>query len=211
MSRMERYITTDAVVLKEVDFGESSKMLTAFSGEYGLLRISAKGVRRPKSASRASAQMFCYSRFELYRRTGDVYTMTGAKVQDAFYGLGSDLDAFFVAGRMAGVLLKVLQPELSDPDTMRLLLNCLYYLSTGKRSARYIQVVFMLRLLALQGFLPESEIIPELLPFPVSQGTVQALSHIAQTDMESLFRFGVSDTILEELEKVSDRMEREYL
>ncbi len=210
-SKMDRYCTTAGIVLKEVDFGESSKMLTIFSGEHGIMRVSAKGVRKPKSSMRASAQLFCYSRFELYKKRGDVYTMTGASVLEAFYGLSADLDAFYVAGNMARLMMKVMQPELPDPETMRLLLNCLFYLSSGKRPARLIQVVFVIRLLTIQGLLPEVQTVVQTARPALEVGGVKALTHIMEATMEHLFLFTVSDTILEALERLTVDLERELL
>lgn len=204
---MDRYCSIDGIVLKEADFGESSKMLTVFSGEQGIVRVCAKGVRKPNSKVRSAAQIFCYSHLELYKRQGEVYTLTGANIIHAFYGISENLDTYYAAGYMFRILLKVLQPELPDPDTLRLLLNCLYYLETGKRSPRYIQVLFILRLLSIQGFMPDVTQLAARNKRVLQPGTLRALQHITESDMEFLFKFSVSDTILEELESVSADLE----
>lgn len=201
---MSTYLTVEGVVLRAVDFGESSKMLTIFTGESGLVSVRARGVRAAKSKLVACTQPFCFSRFELCKKNGEVYTLTGGTVIESFYGLSGDLEAFYAASYLGKVLLHVLQPDLPDPETLRLFLNCLYLLANQKRDYRYVKCVFLLRLACIQGLMPEdfSGLLPD---------TEKALYHIQNSSMEALFQFGVSAIILEELEKIALRLEREFL
>ena len=201
---MSGYLTVDGIVLRAVDFGESSRMLTVFTGEYGLISVRARGVRRAKSKLSACTQPFCYSRFELCKKQGEVYTLTGGTVLEAFYGLSGDLEAFYTAGYMGKLLLRILQPDLPDPETLRLLLNSLYFLATGKREHRYVKCVFLLKLACIQGVMPTS--LGVLQP-----DTQKALAHIQNSTLETLFQFGVSAIILEELERISVQVEREFI
>lgn len=201
---MSDYLTVDGVVLRTADFGESSRMLTVFTGEYGLISVRARGVRKAKSKLASCTQPFCYSRFELCKKSGDIYTLTGGSVREAFYGLAEDLEAFYAAGYMGKLLLRVLQPDLPDPETLRLCLNSLYLLSNQKREVRYVKCVFLLKLACIQGVMPES--FPQLQP-----DIMKALEHIQNSPMETLFQFGVSAIILEELEKISVQIEREFV
>ena len=208
---MERYFRTAAIVLRTADFGESSRMLTAFSREAGLISIRARGVRRTKSASRASAQIFCYSMFTLYRGSGDLYTLTDAEILESFHGVASNLDSFRVAARMARLLLQILQPELPDPETLRLLLNSLYCLTEEKRTPRCIQAVFLLRLLNIQGVLPDPDTLARNQSFAPRPETKMALRYILSADMEKLFGLRAEGRILDELESIAERSEKEYL
>ncbi|MEL7362835.1 MAG: recombination protein O N-terminal domain-containing protein, partial [Bacteroidota bacterium] len=42
-------VRTDAVVLRTLDYGETSQIVALFAREHGLLSVIAKGSRRPKS------------------------------------------------------------------------------------------------------------------------------------------------------------------
>ncbi len=201
---MGEYLTVDGVVLRTVDFGESSRMLTVFTGEYGLISVRARGVRKAKSKMASCTQPFCYSRFELCKKSGEVYTLTGGGVLEAFYGLSGDLDAFYAAGYMGKMLLRVLQPDLPDPETLRLFLNSLYLLSNQKRDVRYIKCVFLLKLACIQGVMPDTFV-------KLHPDTMKALEHIQNSPMKTLFQFGVSAIILEELERISVQIEREFI
>ena len=201
---MSNFLTVDGIVLRTADFGESSRMLTVFSGEYGLICVRARGVRRAKSKLASCTQLFCYSRFELCKKQGEIYTLTGGNVLEAFYGLSANLDAFYAAGYMGKLLLRILQPDLPDPETLRLLLNSFYFLATGKREHRFVKSVFLLKLACIQGVMPSSFA-------HVQPDTIKALAHIEAATMETLFQFGVSAIILEELEQISVQIEREFI
>ncbi len=205
------YRTTKGIVLKEIDYGESSKMLSVFSGEYGLIHVCARGVRKVKSKLRPLSQMFCYGELELYKKNGEIYTLTGGRVIESFYGISSDLDSFYVAGKISRVLLSVLQPELPDVETLRLTLNAFYYLASGTRNPRLIQVIFMLYFMQIQGVLPDAEIILSQYGQTLSSGAKRSVHHITESEIETLFRFTVSDTILEELESLCDQLVRKYI
>ncbi len=204
------YLTTKGIVLRETNYGESSKMLTVFSGDYGLITVSAKGVRKIKSKIRPLSQIFCYSEIELYKSKGDIYTLTGGRVIESFYGIASDMDAFNVSGKIVRVLLSVLQPNLPDPESMRLTLNALHYLSVGSRMPRLVQVIFVIHFMLLQGMLPDTEVILSEYGVSLSAGAIKALAHITESEMDNLFRFTVSATILEELESLCEYLERAY-
>ena len=201
---MSDYLTVDGIVLRTADFGESSRMLTVFTGEYGLISVRARGVRKAKSKLASCTQLFCYSRFELCKKSGEVYTLTGGNVLEAFYGLSANLDAFYGAGYMGKIVLRVAQPALPDSETLRLLLNSLYLLSNQKKDVRFVKCVFMLKLACLQGVMPETFL-------QLQADTLKALEHIQNAPMETLFQFGVSAIILEELERIAVQIEREFI
>ena len=205
------YLTIKGIVLREVDYGESSKMLTVFSGDHGIIRVSGRGVRKVKSKLRSFSQIFSFCEMDLYKNKGDVYTLTGGRIIDSFYGIASNMDAFYVAGKISRILLSVLQPALPDTETMRLTLNAFHYLASGTRNPRLVQVIFLIYFMQLQGVLPDAQtIISEYGP-SLSSGAVKGLMHITESEMETLFRFTVSDTILDELESLSVKLENAYI
>ena len=176
-----------------------------------IITVNAKGVRKVKSKLRPLSQILCYSELELYKKRGDVFTLTGGMVIDSFYRIASNVDAFCVAGKISRILLSVLQPELPDMETMRLTLNTFYYLSKDTRNPRLLQVVFMIYLMGIQGVLPDAESVLRQYGKTLSPGARKGFIHIMEAEMETLFRFTVSDTILEELESLCDKLEREFI
>ena len=208
---MEKFVNCNAIVLRTADFGESSRMLTVFSDNYGILSVAAKGVRKAKSKNKLAAQLFSYGKFELVKSQGDAYTLTGFESIETFYTLGSDIDAFNTAAELVKILLRTMQPDLCEPEVLRLLLNCLYLLANGMRSSLYIRTVFTLRLLKELGMMPDAEDAAEVFSMDIPEETEAALAYLEESAIKDLFKIKLPDSVLNQLAALSVRAEREVL
>jgi len=187
-----------AIVLREAQFRENDKMLTCFSDKFGKISVSVRGAKKMGSKFTAVAQLFCYSDMELYCGKGGIYTLKDAQLIESFYGLRDDLDRLTVAGKILKLAARVTQEQLEDEESLRLLLNSLFFLSRGGISEELIYCIYRMRLVAIQGYYPESA-------FKFA-GTEQAAVHICEAPMEKLFGFSVSDEVLGELGRVCDKL-----
>lgn len=201
---MTKHIKTEGIVLKETPLGENGKLLVFFTKEYGKISVAAKGVKKPGSSLVQLSQLFAYSRLELYKGNSSLYTLTGGTLIEPFFGLSEDFERISAAGKMSVVLLKVIQEDLPDEETLRLFLNSLYFISTGKRKPEFIKSIFMLKMMQYQGILPEVQEIEEMWRKKLMKGTVNALEHILSSEIGDLFAFGVSDIVYEELESIAE-------
>lgn len=187
-----------AIVLREAQFRENDKMLTCFSDKFGKISVSVRGVKKIGSKFTAVAQLFCYSDMELYCGKGGIYTLKDAQLIESFYGLREDLDRLTVAGKILRLACKVTQEQLEDEESLRLLLNSLFFLSRGIVPKELIYCVYRMRLVAIQGYFPNVTC--------KYIGTEQALEHICEAPMEKLFGFNVSDEVLGELDGICDKL-----
>lgn len=201
---MTKHIKTEGIVLKETPLGENGKLLVFFTKEYGKISVAAKGVKKPGSSLVQLSQLFAYSRLELYKGNSSLYTLTGGTLIEPFFGLSEDFERISAAGKMSIVLLKVIQEDLPDEETLRLFLNSLYFISSGKRKPEFIKSIFMLKMMQYQGILPEVQEIEEMWRKKLMKGTVNALEHILSSEIGDLFAFGVSDIVYEELESIAE-------
>ena len=53
------HLTTKALVLREVNYKEADKILTALTADEGKMTVSAGGVRRKSGATAAACQQLC--------------------------------------------------------------------------------------------------------------------------------------------------------
>lgn len=201
---MTKHIKTEGIVLKETPLGENGKLLVFFTKEYGKISVAAKGVKKPGSSLVQLSQLFAYSRLELYKGNSSLYTLTGGTLIEPFFGLSEDFERISAAGKMSIVLLKVIQEDLPDEETLRLFLNSLYFISSGKRKPEFIKSIFMLKMMQYQGILPEVQEIEEMWRKKLMKGTVNALEHILSSEIGDFFAFGVSDIVYEELESIAE-------
>lgn len=93
-------IKTDGIVLREVAYQDSDKLLTVLTREYGKLTVRARGVRSSRSRSKAACQLLAYSEFTLIERGGR-YVITEATAKEMFPELRNDLELLSLASYFA--------------------------------------------------------------------------------------------------------------
>ena len=103
------YIKTDGIILREVAYQDSDKLLTVLTREYGKLTVRARGVRSSRSRSKAACQLLAYSEFTLLERGGR-YVVTEATAKEMFPELRNDLELLSLASYFAQAA-DVLSPE----------------------------------------------------------------------------------------------------
>ncbi len=146
-------IKTNGIVISETGFGEADKILTILSPEYGKLSVSAKGAKSLKSRHVASAQMFAYSSFVL-RRSRQYFYISDSSLIECFYDLRYDVEKVALANYFCEILSEMSIPDVEDEGQVRLLLNMLYALNSGKYANRMIKAVFEFRTACDAGYLP---------------------------------------------------------
>ena len=60
-------VKSEGIVLREVKFEETNKILTIFSRKYGKITAMARGALRPRSPLIASSQVFSYSDYNFIK------------------------------------------------------------------------------------------------------------------------------------------------
>lgn len=111
---------TTAIVLKVVDFSETSCVVTLMTREFGKISALAKGARRPKSPFEAALDLLAICRIVFLRKSADTLDLlTEAKLQRRFRSGSRDLLRLY-AGLYVIELLTALtdhhdpHPELFD-------------------------------------------------------------------------------------------------
>ena len=84
-----------ALGLREVDFGDYDRYLTALTADGRRIEILCKNARRGKKQNPAARQ-FCYSEFILYERGGK-YTLREAGLVHSFFPLTQDIERYALA------------------------------------------------------------------------------------------------------------------
>lgn len=143
-----------AVVLRETKVGESSRLLTLFTCEHGVVTGQARGSLNPKSKLFSASGQFSYSEFVM-REGRKYYWIDEATPIELFFGLRNQLEALSLASYLTE-LVEILSPHGREAEpVMQLLLRSMYLLAEDKRPAPLVKAVFELRALADSGFMPD--------------------------------------------------------
>ncbi len=231
------YLKTKGIVLREVNIGEADKIVTIFSKELGKITGVAKGARRPKSKFVAGSQFLCYSDFVMFKGR-DMYSINSCDVIEPFYEIRNDMERLTYSAHMADIITDVIQENQPATKVLRLFLNSIHFLTKTDKNPELILRIFELRLLSTIGYAPYVKGCLECgsdefegLSFSfkkcgfickecrqgdpstiqISIGTAKAMYYIVHTNLQDLFGFNLSESVLFELGKISKRYLRDML
>ena len=97
------HISTQGLVLREVNYKEADKILTVLTAEGGKRTVKARGCRRKGSPLAASAQLLVYSDMTLFEYR-DHFTLNEAESLQQFWHMKSDVGKLSLASYFAEVM-----------------------------------------------------------------------------------------------------------
>lgn len=143
-----------AIVIRTVDFSETSLVVTLFTREFGKIGALAKGARRLKGPFESALDLLCLCRIVFLHKSSEALDLlTEAKLLRRFRPAGHDL-----SGLYAGYYVAELLNELTDendplPELFDLADETLAALSIGQDVGKWV-VRFELGALRLLGHIP---------------------------------------------------------
>ncbi len=226
-------VATHAIVLREVNYKESDKILTLLTSDLGKITVTARGCRKHRkdgSGISAISQLLVWSEVTLKEFRGR-WTLSDGSTQMEFRRLRSDLEKLSLGAYFAELVENIVQEDQPSPDILALLLNSLYALDALDRPASLVKSAFELRLLSLAGYSPllDSCVIcgtehpaeprfhlregvlhcktcrvMEGISMPVEGGALDAMRHITECDGKRLFSFRLGDVGTKQLSDVTE-------
>ncbi len=141
------------LVIRTVDVRESDRMITIFTEEKGVVSAMAHGARTLKSRQMSSTMQYCYGSFVLVKR-GDLYWVREASLIESFFDIRKSVDGLALASYICEILSFVTVEE-AERELLRLSLNSLFAIGTGKYPIGKIKAAFEIRTAAILGFMPD--------------------------------------------------------
>ena len=146
---------SEAVVLRQVDFSETSRIVTFLTPHRGRMACMAKGVRRPKSVLAGVLDTFNRVEAVYYWKDGrSVQPLGEVSLLDQFAGVRNDFDKGVYAAFPLEFAYKVAHENEPSEELYAALVRGLEGLAAWKGSARTHVCWQMLRLLDTAGFAP---------------------------------------------------------
>jgi len=205
---------TRAIIINRLNLGESDRILTLFSPEYGKSKAICKGSRKTKSKFGGHTELF--SLVDLVLSTGkSLDIVNDAELVENYFANNPDMAKIKTAYYFAEIINKLLPDHAKNEEVYNLLIYCLEKLDSTDE--KRIQLIFVARLLKSLGIYPElttcvkceQKPTSDELFFSKSGGgiTHQSCSKYFEDATEvdentiKLWRF-IADTPLENLEKL---------
>lgn len=147
-----------ALVLRVIDFSETSAVVTLFTREFGKVRGLAKGARRPKGPFESALDLLCVCRIVFLRKSSDALDLlTEAKLERRFRPAGRDLSSLYAGYYVAELLNDLTDDSDPHPELFDAAAEALGALSTAGSVVPSVVLRFELATLRLLGHLPSLE------------------------------------------------------
>jgi len=206
------FTNAKGIVLREVKYKDSSKILTVLTDTAGKLTVSAHGAHRKNSRLAAVTQLLVFSDMSLVQKR-DRWTLTEAQTIEQFIGLRDDLTLLSLGSYMAELVEAVSDEDSPNTELLPLCLNALYALSEKLKTPELVKPAFELRLMQVSGFEPilrsdratyEGSLAEDGV-LALGDGALNAAGYILSCDAKKLFSFSLSDTALRELSAKTEK------
>jgi DNA repair protein RecO (recombination protein O) len=150
---LQRVYKANALVLKRIAIGETDKVVTLYTREWGKVRAIAKGARRPTSRLAGATELLTHSRIVLaVGQNLDVVSQ--AEVREAFPGLRQDLLRIGYASYLLELTDAATAERQPNAELFDLLLSALYVIERSDRPDLGVRM-FELKGLRLLGYEPQ--------------------------------------------------------
>ncbi|WP_157260836.1 DNA repair protein RecO [Patulibacter minatonensis] len=148
-------VSTEAVVLRSMRYGEADRIIHAISPEHGRVGGVARGARRPKSKLGGRLEPLAVVRLELIRGRSDLHTVVGADTVAVHHRILTSHAALTHAQRACHVVDRTAAPD-EPAERVHGLLRTLLALLDARPDAAHegLQLAFRLKLLYALGVPP---------------------------------------------------------
>jgi len=147
-------LKAEGIVIRTMRFGETSKLVTFFTREHGLVKVIAKGSRATKSRFGAALEVPTVARIIYYdKETRDLQTLSHAEVSEYFPDLHDDLKKWGLACVCCELVNRSQKGTESKSSLYPILLHTLQAMNQAKEPELFLWG-FQMKLLGVLGVAP---------------------------------------------------------
>lgn len=146
-------LSTKAIVLNRLDYGEADRILTLLTPDQGKLSLMARGVRRVKSKLAGGIELFSVSDITFARGRGELGTLVSSRLETHYDKITGDLDRTMLAYDFIKTLHKNTEDQ-PEAEYFALLNNAFGALNQTSVPPGIVRIWFLSQLLDLAGHSP---------------------------------------------------------
>ncbi|HTY10647.1 MAG TPA: DNA repair protein RecO [Bacteroidota bacterium] len=146
-------VSTDAIVLRSMKYGETSKIVTLYSKKFGKIKVIAKGARSAKSKFGASLEPMTHSSALFYKKEQrELHLLSKCEISRPIFKFGDDGDKLAVGLALVELVNQVMHDEEENLPMFSLLVDALEAVDRAAGNLLNIFFAFELRLLEIFGY-----------------------------------------------------------
>ena len=141
---MSDIIKTKAVVIKKLDYGDTSKIATFFTEDFGKISAIIKGARSPKSKMGSVVDILNTVQIVYYKKESrEIQLISQADLINHYSRIKEDLDKLKYASAVAELLLNLILDDEAHPKLYKGSIKILDLMNESKESAEYYFVKYL--------------------------------------------------------------------
>ena len=113
------------IILREKDYGESSKILDVLTKEYGVIGVISKGSKKLKSNLSGVSTRLCYGTFHIYYKKDKLSTLTGVDIINPFINIKKSVLSISYATYLSELTSQVIKQSINYEEIFDLFINSL--------------------------------------------------------------------------------------
>ncbi|MFI3173679.1 MAG: DNA repair protein RecO [Bacillota bacterium] len=214
------------IVIAEENVGENNKRITVLAKQTGKVVFFAKGARQVQSPLFSGTQLFSYCEFVACM--GPTYNaLTQVDLIKSFHTISMDINKLSEAVYIGQLMDRTIPHGEEQNEVLKLFYHLLHTLEKGKIPPELISRIFEIKYLQISGYFPEmhcsscGDMAYQHLyyngatgefvckghrssekDFLLQEGLQQAIVYVLNNTGKSLFKFRLSDELLEQLYEV---------
>ena len=122
--------SVEGIVLTDVNYSESSKILNVLTKEHGLIGIISKGSRNIKSKLRGVSRKLLYGKFNIYYKENSLSTLISVDLLNSYSNILTNLDSITYASYILELTGQVVK-ESDSPEVFDILRSSLEKINDG--------------------------------------------------------------------------------
>ncbi|MGY3775685.1 DNA repair protein RecO [Helcococcus sueciensis] len=142
----------EAIVFRSTDYGETSKILTLFSLEEGIITLMAKGVKNPKSKKQNLVSPFTIANFEI-NKSHNFYYLKDGEIISNNYELRKDIGKIYITQLFFDIIENTSIKNEKNEIVYLLLKKTLQYLENSKNQILILNI-FLIKYISMIGYKP---------------------------------------------------------
>ena len=201
---MREYVLATGMVLEATPVNDYDRRTVILTKEFGKITAFCRGARRPNNKMLAVTNPFSFGSFKLYEGK-NAYNLIDADISFYFEELRSDFEGAYLGMYFLEYEAYCTRENNDDTEMLKLLFQSVRAIIRPNIDNRLIRAVYEIKTIAVNGEYPGIPVDRDFLP-----GTIRAVKHIVESEVEHLYTFAVNDDVLKELMYLGDLYRKKF-
>jgi DNA repair protein RecO (recombination protein O) len=147
-----KFLSSDGVIIKKIDYGEADRLITIFSRRYGKIQLNIKGIRKSKRRDKNAVEILALSKFVFYRK-GERLITTNFELVESFWGIRSNIKNIEIMMYILSVLNNILVENQRKSVLYNYFLKVINYLDKSESEIKNYLLVchFLSKMIQEEG------------------------------------------------------------